>query len=105
MDWFILIVGGFLEVVGVNGIQRFTQGHRVSGALEIVFGFSSSLLLLGLAMQTIDLGVAYAVWTGMGTVGSVFLGIVFYGDSTSIKRMMYLSFIVIAVVGLRLVTG
>lgn len=105
MSWFILIVAGFLEVVGVNGIQRFNHGHRFTGIIEIIFGFSASLLLLGLAMETIPLGVAYAVWTGMGTVGSAFLGIVFYGDSASAKRLMYLSFIVFAVIGLRIVTG
>lgn len=105
MSWIILITAGFLEVVGVNGIQRFNSGKRLSGAFEIVLGFSASLLLLGVAMETIPLGVSYAVWTGMGTVGSVILGIVLYGDSASVKRIFYVSLIVVAVIGLRLVTA
>ena len=105
MSWIILIIAGLLEVVGVNGIQRFNQGHRISGVFEIGLGFSASLLLLGVAMESIPLGVSYAVWTGMGTVGSVLLGIVLYGDSASAKRITYVSLNVIAVIGLRLVTS
>ena len=105
MSWIILIIAGLLEVVGVNGIQRFNSGNRLSGAIEMVLGFAASLLLLGVAMETISLGVSYAVWTGMGTVGSVILGIVLYGDSASVKRIFYVSLIVVAVIGLRLVTA
>ena len=56
-------------------------------------------------METIPLGVAYAVWTGIGTVGSALLGIIVYKESASYKRVMYLSMIVIAVIGLRLITS
>ena len=105
MSWIILIIAGLLEVVGVNGIQRFNSGNRLSGAIEMVLGFAASLFLLGVAMGSIPLGVSYAVWTGMGTVGSVILGIVLYGDSASVKRIFYVSLIVVAVIGLRLVTS
>ncbi|MFC3899763.1 DMT family transporter [Aliicoccus persicus] len=105
MSWVILIIAGLLEVVGVNGIQRFSQGNRISGLIVMVLGFSASLFLLGVAMGSIPLGVSYAVWTGMGTVGSVILGIVLYGDSASVKRIFYVSLIVVAVIGLRLVTA
>ena len=105
MSWIILIIAGLLEVVGVNGVQQISQGRRVSGLITMLVGFTASLLMLGVAMESIPLGVAYAVWTGMGTVGSALLGIMLYGDNASVKRIMYLSFIVIAVVGLRLVTS
>ncbi|GAJ99962.1 LOW QUALITY PROTEIN: quaternary ammonium compound-resistance protein SugE [Geomicrobium sp. JCM 19055] len=77
MSWMILIIAGLLEVAGVNGIQRYIQGQKVSGILFIVFGFAISLTLLSIAMETIPLGVAYAVWTGMGTVGSAVIGMIF----------------------------
>ena len=105
MSWIILITAGFLEVVGVNGIQRFNSSNRLSGAIEMVLGFAASLFLLYVAMESIPLGVSYAVWTGMGTVGSVILGIVLYVDSASVKRIFYVSLIVVAVIGLRLVTS
>ncbi|MEY8749741.1 DMT family transporter [Alkalicoccobacillus gibsonii] len=104
MSWVILIIAGLLEVVGVNGIQRLVKGEKVIGVLFMIFGFSISLALLGIAMEHISLGVAYAVWTGMGTVGSVLLGMLFYNESKDAKRIFFLSLIIIAVIGLRIVT-
>ncbi|EZH67498.1 multidrug resistance protein SMR [Bacillaceae bacterium JMAK1] len=105
MSWMILIIAGLLEVAGVNGIQRYIQGQKVSGILFIVFGFAISLTLLSIAMETIPLGVAYAVWTGMGTVGSAVIGMIFYNDSKDIKRIACLVVIIFAVIGLRVVSG
>ncbi|WP_054711447.1 multidrug efflux SMR transporter [Bacillus sp. JCM 19041] len=105
MAWVILIIAGLLEVLGVNGIQRYIQGHKVSGILFVVFGFAVSLTLLSIAMESIPLGVAYAVWTGMGTVGSAILGMIFYNDSKDRKRILFLAIIVIAVIGLRVVSS
>lgn len=104
MSWIILIVAGIMEVVGVTGMSLIGQGKKLVGWLTLLIGFPISLTLLGIAMETIPLGVAYAVWTGIGTVGSALIGIVFYKESASYKRVMYLSFIIIAVIGLRLVT-
>ena len=104
MSWFILIVAGMLEVVGVNGIQRLINGKKITGLIFMVFGFAISLTLLGIAMESIPLGVAYAVWTGMGTVGSVLLGMFFYNESKDIKRIFFLILIIVAVIGLRVVT-
>ncbi|MDX8044966.1 multidrug efflux SMR transporter [Gracilibacillus sp. S3-1-1] len=105
MNWIILIFAGLFEVVGVNGMQRVADGKKASGFVFILVGFSLSLGLLSIAMLTIPLGVAYAVWTGMGTVGSVVLGMLFYHDSVDRKRIFFLSLIVIAVIGLRIVSN
>lgn len=105
MSWFILILAGLMEVAGVTGMSLIGQGKKRSGWLTLLIGFPISLALLGIAMETIPLGVAYAVWTGIGTVGSALIGIIFYKESASYKRVMYLSLIIIAVIGLRLVTG
>ncbi|MCK1975797.1 multidrug efflux SMR transporter [Jeotgalicoccus huakuii] len=102
MSWIILIFAGLFEVAGVTGMTWIGQGKKVRGWLTLCIGFPISLGLLSLAMETIALGVAYAVWTGIGTIGSALVGIIFYKESASYKRVMYLSIIVIAVVGLRI---
>lgn len=104
MSWLILILAGVMEIAGVTGMSLIGQGKKLSGWLTLLIGFPISLALLGIAMETIPLGVAYAAWTGIGTVGSALVGIIFYKESASYKRVMYLSFIIIAVIGLRLVT-
>lgn len=104
MSWLVLIFAGFFEVAGVLGMTWIGQKKRLQGWLTLCIGFPISLGLLSYAMETIPLGVAYAVWTGIGTVGSALLGIIVYKESASYKRVMYLSMIVIAVIGLRLIT-
>lgn len=105
MNWIILILAGLSEVVGVNGIQKVSAGKKKSGFAFLILGFAVSLSLLSIAMSTIPLGVAYAVWTGMGTVGSVVIGMIFYNDSSDRKRIFFLSLIVVAVIGLRIVSN
>ncbi|TFE01534.1 DMT family transporter [Jeotgalibacillus salarius] len=105
MSWIALIVAGFCEVLGVNGMQRIATGKKLSGFTFLIGGFLASLTLLSIAMTTIPLGVAYAVWTGMGTIGGVVVGMVFYGDPADRKRIFFLTLIVVAVVGLRVVTN
>ncbi|BAC15219.1 DMT family transporter [Oceanobacillus iheyensis] len=105
MNWIILILAGLSEVVGVNGIQKVSAGKKKSGFAFLIIGFAVSLTLLSIAMSTIPLGVAYAVWTGMGTVGSVVIGMIFYNDSADRKRIFFLSLIVVAVIGLRIVSN
>ncbi|ANF57074.1 DMT family transporter [Halotalea alkalilenta] len=103
MAWLILIFAGLLEVVGVTAIKRVTDGHWRSGLAVIVVGFSASLALLNLAMREIDLGVAYATFTGIGAVGSALLGMWLWGESHRPLRIAFLALIVCAVVGLKLV--
>jgi paired small multidrug resistance pump len=105
MNWIILILAGLFEIVGVNGMQQIAAGKIKRGLIVLLVGFSISLSLLSIAMETIPLGVAYAVWTGIGTAGSIIIGMLFYNDSADRKRIFYLSFIFIAVIGLRLVTN
>jgi len=105
MSWIILILSGLTEVIGVNGMQRIADGKKGSGFVFLFFGFGISLALLSIAMNHIPLGVAYAVWTGMGTVGSVILGMLFYNESAERERIFYLFLIIIAVIGLRIVSN
>jgi len=105
MSWIILILAGLFEVAGVNGIQKVAAGKKASGFIFLFLGFAISLVFLSIAMSSIPLGIAYAVWTGMGTVGSVLIGMFFYNDPAEKKRIFFLSLIIIAVIGLRIVSN
>ncbi|WP_100012927.1 DMT family transporter [Lentibacillus sediminis] len=104
MSWLILIIAGLFEVVGVTGMQKIAKGEKGSGFLILIGGFIVSFSLLSVAMATIPLGVAYAVWTGIGTVGSAIVGMIFYNESTDRLRLMFMAMVIVAVVGLRLVS-
>ena len=70
-----------------------------------ILGFGGSLVLLQYAMQTIPMGTAYAVWTGIGVVGGTLVGMLFYGESRNWKRILFIFIILIAAIGLKLVEG
>lgn len=102
MDWLILLAAGAFEVVGVIGMNRIVKKKSVGNFIFFILGFTCSFSLLSLAMDSIPLSVAYAVWTGIGTVGGVLVGMLFYKESKDLKRIACIAAIVIAVVGLRL---
>ncbi|GAE28040.1 quaternary ammonium compound-resistance protein SugE [Halalkalibacter wakoensis JCM 9140] len=104
MEWFYLILAGLFEMLGVAMI---TQLNRKKGWLQLILlisAFSLSFLFLSLAMSVLPMGIAYAVWTGIGAAGGVIIGMVFYRESKHWKRIFFLSLIVFAAVGLKLVT-
>ncbi|QQK79149.1 multidrug efflux SMR transporter [Salicibibacter cibi] len=105
MSWIALIVAGLFEVVGVTGIQMITKRQKYLGFTVLIGGFIISLSLLSIAMNAIPLGVAYAVWTGIGTVGSALVGMIFYNESKDRLRLLFIGLVIIAVVGLRLVSN
>ncbi|MCM3597612.1 multidrug efflux SMR transporter [Metabacillus idriensis] len=104
MDWILLIAAGLFEVVGVIGINKMKDSKGTVPLLIMIAGFSFSFLLLNQSLQTISLGTAYSVWTGIGSAGSALVGILFYGDSSSWKRILFISMIISATVGLKLVS-
>ncbi|QDI92442.1 multidrug efflux SMR transporter [Salicibibacter halophilus] len=105
MSWIALIIAGLFEVVGVTGIQMITKGQKYVGFAVLIGGFLISFTLLSIAMDVIPLGVAYAVWTGIGTVGSALVGMIFYNESKGRLRLVFIGLVIIAIVGLRLVSN
>ncbi|MEG0384480.1 DMT family transporter [Solibacillus cecembensis] len=102
MAWVYLIFAGLFEVSGVIGMNKVVQKRSI-GAFALLFGsFACSFTLLALAMKTLPMGLSYAVWTGIGTVGGTLVGMLFYKESKNWKRILFISFILIAVVGLKL---
>lgn len=102
MSWIILFFAGLFEVGWAVGL-KYTEGfskplHTVLTALAMLV----SLGLLGLAMKHLPLGTAYAVWTGVGAVGTVIAGIVLFGESMALLRLASVALIVCGLVGLKL---
>jgi paired small multidrug resistance pump len=101
MAWFCLIFAGLCEVAGVAAISKFNKKKSVINGLYMFAGFATSFFLLSVAMKTISMGTAYAVWTGIGTVGSALFGILFLGESAGWKRIMFIAMIISATIGLK----
>ncbi|HEX2112782.1 MAG TPA: quaternary ammonium compound efflux SMR transporter SugE [Alphaproteobacteria bacterium] len=104
MAWIVLFVAGLFEVGWAIGL-KFTEGFtRLWPTLGTVASMIVSLFLLGLALKSLPVGTAYAVWTGIGTIGTALLGIVLFGESAAAARLLSIGLIVIGIVGLKLVT-
>ncbi|MBH5320912.1 multidrug efflux SMR transporter [Paenibacillus sp. GSMTC-2017] len=104
MDWMFLIAAGLLEVIGVIGIKRVAQNNSLTNNIILIGGFVLSFKLLVGAMETIPLATAYAVWTGIGTVGAAIVGMIFFKESKSWLRIGCILGIIFSVVGLKLVS-
>jgi len=104
MTWIILILAGLLEVTWAVGL-KYTEGFTklVPTALTLT-AMTGSIALLGLALRTLPLGTAYAIWTGIGTVGTVIFGIVVLNEPASALRIGCIAMIVAGILGLKMAT-
>jgi paired small multidrug resistance pump len=102
MAWVYLILAGAFEVVGVTGMNKVAKDKRLQSYVVLILGFIISFIFLSLAMRTLPMGISYAVWTGIGTVGGTIIGMLFYGESRDWKRILFIGLIIAAVVGLKL---
>lgn len=104
MDWLMLLLAGCFEV-GFTTCMKLSDGFRrpMWTALFVLTSLAS-FALLAVAIRTIPLGTAYAVWTGIGAVGTALIGIVFFGDPAGWKRLALLSMVVGSIAGLRVVS-
>ena len=105
MAWALLFLAGLLEVawaVGLKYTDGFTRPWPTLATLAAMIG---SMVLLALAVRTLPLGTAYAVWTGIGTAGAVLLGIELFQEPATLARLFFVGMIVAGIVGLKLVTA
>ena len=103
MAWIVLVLAGFLEVgwaVGLKYADGFTR--PIPSALTLI-SMIASVVLLGLAMKSIPLGTAYAVWTGIGTIGTALLGIALFGEPATALRLGCIGLILAGIIGLKFV--
>jgi quaternary ammonium compound-resistance protein SugE len=103
MPWILLIIAGLFEVGWAIGL-KYTDGFTrpLATALTVV-SMVISLGLLGLALRDLPVGTAYAVWTGVGAVGTAALGIMLFGDPATLPRLASIGLIVAGIAGLKLV--
>lgn len=104
MAWLILFVAGLFEIGWAIGL-KYTDGFtRLVPSVLTVVAMAVSVILLGVALKTLPVGTAYAVWTGVGAVGTAILGIYLFGDAATTARLASIGLIVAGIVGLKLVT-
>ena len=104
MAWIILLVAGLLEVVWALGLKASDGFTRFWPTVGTLAAMVTSMGLLGLAVRTLPVGTAYAVWTGIGAVGTVLGGLMFFGESGSPARLACVGLILGGIIGLKLLT-
>jgi quaternary ammonium compound-resistance protein SugE len=105
MTWFTLVLAGLLEVGWAIGLKYSAGFTRPVPSTLTVIAMVGSVVLLGLALRDLPLGTAYAVWTGIGTVGTVIFGIVVFGEPASAARLFCIALITAGILGLKLVSA
>jgi quaternary ammonium compound-resistance protein SugE len=104
MAWAVLFAAGLLEVGWAIGL-KYTEGFtRLTPSVLTLAAMAGSIILLGLALKTLPIGTAYAVWTGIGAVGTALLGIWLLGEPATALRLACIGLIVAGITGLKLVT-
>lgn len=105
MHWAFLILAGIMEIFGVMMMKSYAQTNQMRYLVGIAILFILSLSSLTLALEEIPMGLGYAIWTGIGTAGGVGVGILFYGESRSFWKLVFIALIVACSVGLKLVSA
>ena len=104
MAWIYLTVAGLFEIGWAIGL-KYTEGFtRLLPSLWTIASMILSIVLLGLALKTLPVGTAYAVWTGIGAVGTAALGIYLFAEPATVARLLCIGLILSGIIGLKLVT-
>ncbi|WP_216831286.1 DMT family transporter [Alkalihalobacterium elongatum] len=104
MAWIYLFIAGISEMVGVVMIYKLHKDRNWQSLVYLFSAFGGSFLFLALAMQTLPMSTAYAIWTGIGAAGGAILAIVFYGEPKNFYRVLFIFIIIGATIGLKLVS-
>lgn len=104
MAWISLILAGLCEMFGVAMINKLHKDRSWKSLLLLFLGFGASFIFLAYSMETLPMGTAYAIWTGIGASGGAILGMIFYGESKDWRRLIFIGMVLGAAVGLKLVS-
>ena len=102
MSWLILILAGFAEITWAVALKYADGFHNLVPSIITVVGYIASLLLLSRALEKLPLGTAYAVWTGIGIVGTAVLGVLLFKEQLNTVQVICILLIVLGIVGLKL---
>jgi len=105
MGWVYLLAAGLLEIGWAIGLKYTAGFTRLVPTILTVASIVASLALLGLALSSLPVGTAYAVWTGIGIVGTAILGIVLFGEAATAAKAVSISLILAGIVGLKLTSA
>ena len=102
MAWVYLVIAGLFEMGWAIGL-KYTEGFtRLTPTVLTVAAMIASVVLLGIALRDLPVGTGYAVWTGIGTVGTAILGMMLFGDAATVARLVSIGLIVAGIAGLKL---
>ncbi|MBP2239703.1 paired small multidrug resistance pump [Cytobacillus eiseniae] len=104
MSWTYLVLAGIFEMIGVAMINSLHKNRNWQSLILMLVGFGLSFLFLALAMETLPMGTAYAIWTGIGASGGAILGMVLYGEPKDWKRILFISMVLGSAIGLKLIS-
>lgn len=102
MSWFILFLAGLLEVAWAVGFKWEPLASKPWAQVAVALSVVLSMVLLAVAIKQIPLGTAYAVWTGIGVVGTVIAGAVLFNEPLTSSRLAFLALILVGIIGLKL---
>lgn len=101
MSWVYLLIAGLTEVVWAIGL-KYTYGFsRLIPSIITIIAMIASITFLGLSLKTLPMGTAYAIWTGIGTIGTALLGIILFNEPATIGRLFFLGLIITGIIGLK----
>ena len=103
MAWVMLVIAGFLEIGWAVGLKYTSGFTRLWPTVGTALALVASMVLLGLSVRTLPLGTAYAVWTGIGTVGTAILGMALLDEPVTTLRVVFIGLIVGGILGLKAV--
>jgi quaternary ammonium compound-resistance protein SugE len=101
MSWFYLLTAAALEIVWATGLKSTDGFTKLWPSVGVIVAMAVSMFLLALAARGLPIGTAYAVWTGIGAVGTAIAGIAFFGESAAAPRVLCIGLIVAGVAGLK----
>ncbi|MFC7166309.1 quaternary ammonium compound efflux SMR transporter SugE [Halospeciosus flavus] len=104
-SWYVLVVAGLFEVAWAVGLEYSEGFSKPVPTAATVVALAISMLLLAKAVENLPVGTAYAVWTGIGAVGTAILGIVLFDEPATPARAFFLGVVVVGIVGLHVVSG
>ncbi|MFT9496147.1 DMT family transporter [Anaerosolibacter sp.] len=104
MEWFYLVVAGIFEVGWAIGL-KYSQGFtKIQPSILTIIGMAASFYFLSLSLKSLPIGTAYAIWTGIGTIGTVLLGAILFKEPINSMRFVCIVFIVSGIIGLKLIS-
>ncbi len=105
MAWLLLLVAGMFEIAWAVGLKYTVGFSRLWPSVFTVLAMVVSVVCLALALKTIPVGTGYAIWTGIGAVGTAILGIVLFGEAATVARLLCIGLILAGIIGLKIFSG